>query len=109
MKDRHDHLPHGQERTGTIDFKRLGLQVTTVACTSRAWEAIRTSASRAAASAAGLPWLLVVAQSVAARLHAAVEPRCGELASLNQPRQLAADFVVGDLRQKDRGSGSELL
>ncbi len=43
------------------------------------------------------------------QLVEAIKPRRRELPSLNEPGQLATEFVVGDLRQIDRGPARELL
>ena len=43
------------------------------------------------------------------QLVEAIQPRRWELARLNEPRQFAAEFVVGDLRQVNRGPTGELL
>ena len=66
-----------------------------------------------------------MAQSVAARLHIAVETgqvredsvqlveaiesRSGELPSSHESRQLDANFIAGHLGQIDRGPGGELF
>ena len=43
------------------------------------------------------------------QLIEAIQSRRWELASLNEPRQFSAEFVVGDLRQVNRGPTGELL
>ena len=43
------------------------------------------------------------------QLVEAIKPRRWELPSLNEPRQFATEFIVGDFRQINRGPTGELL